>query len=99
MRPRLWIASILLALLAPAAGAGAKKSAGLVDLNSASVAELMALPGMTTVWAARIVRFRPYRTKLDLMNEGVVPAGVYESVRESVVARRNTYEAAGSKRP
>lgn len=61
---------------------------GLVDLNRASVGELMQVPGMTEVWAARIVRFRPYRTKLDLVQEGVVTAEVYRRIRDGVVARR-----------
>jgi len=59
-----------------------------VDINHASVAELMRVPGMTAVWAGRIVRFRPYRTKLDLLNEGVVSAEVYGRIKDGVVARR-----------
>ncbi len=60
----------------------------LVDLNRASVVELMRVPGMTEVWARRIVRFRPYRTKLDLVQEGVVTAEVYRRIREGVIAHR-----------
>ena len=30
-----------------------------VDLNSASMEELLQVPGMTRTWASRIVRFRP----------------------------------------
>jgi DNA uptake protein ComE-like DNA-binding protein len=60
----------------------------LVDLNRASVVELMRVPGMTEVWARRIVRFRPYRTKLDLVQEGVVTAEVYRRIRNGVIAHR-----------
>jgi DNA uptake protein ComE-like DNA-binding protein len=60
-----------------------------VDLNHATVAELMRMPGMTEVWARRIVKFRPYRTKLDLLNEGVITAEVYARIRDSVVAHRS----------
>ncbi len=59
-----------------------------VDVNRASVAELMRVPGMTAPWAARIVRFRPYRTKLDLVQQGVVTAEVYQRIRDGVVAHR-----------
>ncbi len=59
-----------------------------VDLNHASVPELMRVPGMTEVWARRIIRFRPYHSKLDLLNEGVVTAEVYARIRDSVVAHR-----------
>jgi hypothetical protein len=41
------------------------------------------------VWARRIIKFRPYRTKLDLLNEGVVTADVYAHIRDSVVAHRS----------
>jgi DNA uptake protein ComE-like DNA-binding protein len=68
--------------------AGASKAADLVDLNRASVVELMRMPGITAVWAGRIVRFRPYKSKLDLLNEGVVSAEVYGRIRDRVVAHR-----------
>jgi DNA uptake protein ComE-like DNA-binding protein len=70
---------------APVAPAG---PAALVDLNRASVAELMRVPGMTAPWAERIVRFRPYRTKLDLVEEGVVTPAVYQRIRDGVVAHK-----------
>jgi len=57
-----------------------------VDINRASVAELMRVPGMTYSWAARIVRFRPYRTKLDLLQENVVPPEVYRRIRDGIIA-------------
>ena len=59
-----------------------------VDVNHASMQELMRVPGMTEVWAQRIIRFRPYHSKLDLLNEGIVTAGVYARIRDGVVAHR-----------
>lgn len=59
-----------------------------IDINRASVAELLAVPGMTASWAGRIVRFRPYRTKLDLVQLGVVSPEVYQRIRENVIAHR-----------
>ena len=59
-----------------------------VDVNRASMTELMRVPGMTESWAKRIVRFRPYRSKLDLLNEGVVSAEVYQRIRDGIVAHR-----------
>jgi hypothetical protein len=43
---------------------------------------------MTPSWAARIVRFRPYRTKLDLLEQGVVPQEVYQRIHDYVIAHR-----------
>jgi predicted DNA-binding helix-hairpin-helix protein len=59
-----------------------------VDINRATKAELMAVPGMTATWAGRIVRFRPYRTKLALVEQGIVTQEMYQRIREGVVAHR-----------
>ena len=48
----------------------------------------MKVPGMTRTWAARIVRFRPYRMKTDLLDHGVVTSEVYARIKEYVVAHR-----------
>ena len=81
-----WPGIAVLAALAGLAAFGSPPSP--VDLNRASVGELMRVPGMTATWAARIVRFRPYRTKQDLVDEGVVPPEVYQRIRNGVVAHR-----------
>ena len=59
-----------------------------VDINHASTAELMKVPGMAPTWAARIVRFRPYRTKQDLLDKGVVTSEVYDRIKDYVIAHR-----------
>jgi DNA uptake protein ComE-like DNA-binding protein len=64
-------------------------AAALVDINHASVNELMTVPGMTRSWAARIVRFRPYYTKQDLLDWGVVSSQVYDRIRDHVIAHRD----------
>lgn len=79
--------SMPVAALRPAT---ASQPLALVDLNRATIPELMQVPGMTASWAGRIVRFRPYRTKLDLVQEGVVTPEVYQRIREGVVAHRDS---------
>jgi DNA uptake protein ComE-like DNA-binding protein len=59
-----------------------------VDLNSATIDQLMKVPGMTRTWAARIVRFRPYRAKNDLLDRGVVTSEVYNRIKDHIVAHR-----------
>jgi DNA uptake protein ComE-like DNA-binding protein len=59
-----------------------------VDINHASMDELLRIPGMTTSWAGRIVRFRPYRTKADLLDHGVLPGEVYDRIKDYVIAHR-----------
>ncbi len=60
-----------------------------VDINHASVEELMKVPGMTRSWAGRIVRFRPYRAKTDLLQRGVVTSQVYSRIEDYIVAHRD----------
>lgn len=60
-----------------------------VDINSASVAQLLKVPGMTQTWAGRIVRFRPYRSKNDLVERGVVTSEVYSRIKDYVIAHRD----------
>lgn len=59
-----------------------------VDINRASVDELLKVPGMTRTWALRIVKFRPYHSKADLLEQGIVPGEVYERSRDYLVAHR-----------
>jgi len=59
-----------------------------IDINRASVEELLKVPGMTPSWAGRIVRYRPYRSKMDLVDRGVLTAEFYERIRNYVIAHR-----------
>ena len=72
----------------PKTAATATAPAARVDINHASVDELLKLPGMTRSWAGRIVRFRPYRTKQDLLERGVVSSEVYDRIKDFVIAHR-----------
>jgi DNA uptake protein ComE-like DNA-binding protein len=60
-----------------------------VDINHASSDELLKIPGLTQSWASRIVRFRPYRTKQDLLDKGVVNSAVYDRIKDFVIAHRD----------
>ena len=60
-----------------------------IDINRAGIDELMKIPGMTRSWAARIVRFRPYHAKNDLLDEGIVNSQVYDRIKDYVVAHRD----------
>jgi len=63
--------------------------AARVDINHASAEELLKIPGMTPSWASRIVRFRPYRTKQDLLDHGVLPGEVYDRIKDYLIAHRD----------
>ena len=59
-----------------------------IDLNHATIEELEKIPGMTHTWAARIVRFRPYRAKNELLDRGIVSSEIYGRIKNFVVAHR-----------
>ena len=84
---------------APEKGAKAKaaKAAGkikLVDINSASKAELKTLPGISDDYADKIIAGRPYLSKADLTTRKVIPAGPYQRIRSRVIAKPNEATAA-----
>ncbi len=60
-----------------------------VDINHATLNELLKVHGMTPSWAGRIVRFRPYRTKADLLTNGIVTSEVYDKIKDFVIAHRD----------
>ena len=72
----------------PKTSATAPPPEARIDINRASVDELLKIPGMTQSWAGRIIRFRPYRTKLDLVDRGVITAKVYDRIKDSIIAHR-----------
>ena len=59
-----------------------------VDINAASLDQLMKVPGMTRTWAARIIRYRPYRAKNDLIDRGIVSGQVYDHIKDYIIAHR-----------
>jgi DNA uptake protein ComE-like DNA-binding protein len=69
--------------------ANAPPSEARVDLNHATIAQLERIPGLQHTWAGRIVRFRPYRTKQDLMEKGVVNSEVYDRIKDFVIAHHD----------
>lgn len=64
------------------------REAQRVDINHASSEELLKVPGMTKSWAGRIVRFRPYRTKQDLVDRGIVSGEMYSRIKDYIIAHR-----------
>ena len=60
-----------------------------VDINHATLDELLKVPGLTRGWAVRIVRFRPYRTKQDLFEKGVLSSEVYDRIKDFVIAHHD----------
>jgi DNA uptake protein ComE-like DNA-binding protein len=73
----------------PATSASAPPPEARIDINHATVKELLSVPGMTSSWAGRIVRFRPYHSKADLLDRGIVTMKVYDQIKDYVIAHRD----------
>ena len=74
---------------APAAPAPAPAGkAAVVDINSASAEELDALPGIGKARSEAIVKGRPYKGKDDLVNRKIIPANVYNQIKDRIVAKQ-----------
>ena len=60
----------------------------VVDINSATRAELEALPAIGEAYAAKIVAGRPYDNKRQLVSRGILPESVYDKVHDMVIAKQ-----------
>ena len=60
----------------------------LVDINTASKADLKTLPRIGDAEADKIIAGRPYGSKAWLVSRGVIDRDVYEGLKALVIARQ-----------
>jgi len=63
-------------------------SKDLLDINTATAAQLKALPGMGDEYVRRIIAGRPYTAKNQLTARGILPKSAYEAIKDQIIAHR-----------
>eukprot|EP01037_Dinobryon_pediforme_P011909 gene11913-12001_t len=60
----------------------------LIDINSATKAQLSSLKGVGDARSDAIIKGRPYKGKDDLLAKGIVPENVYKDIKDMIVAKQ-----------
>jgi hypothetical protein len=69
-----------------------------VDINSATVEQLAAVPGLDKAHAMKIVSNRPYPTRAWLVTKGILTEAKYAEVKDHLVATPSTSPKAPAKK-
>ena len=65
-----------------------EKKAELIDLNTATKAQLMSLTGVGELTAQRIIKNRPYAKKDQLKSMKILTDQEYDRIKDRIIARQ-----------
>ena len=59
-----------------------------LDINTATVDQLKAFPGIGDAYAKRIIDGRPYTAKNQLTTRGILPTATYDKIKDQIIASK-----------
>lgn len=72
----------------PTLTASAQAQTDLIDINTATSAQLDAIKDIGSVRAAAIIKGRPYKRKDELVSRKILSQGVYDKIKDKIVAKQ-----------
>ena len=72
----------------PVAAKPADTKTSLIDINTATKAELSALPGIGDVYSQKIIDGRPYAKKDQLKSKKIIPGATYDKIKDKIIAKQ-----------
>ena len=74
--------------MAPAKPAATAPAGELIDINTATKAQLEPLKGIGPARAEAIIKGRPYKGKDELVEKKIVPQNVYDDIKDQIIAKQ-----------
>jgi DNA uptake protein ComE-like DNA-binding protein len=81
-------ATALTALVSAPIAVTTAQAQALLDINSASKADLDNLPGIGSAYADKIIKGRRLKGKDELVQKGIIPQATYDKIKDKVIAKQ-----------
>ncbi len=62
----------------------------LIDINTATEAQLDSLKGVGKARAEAIIKGRPYKAKDELVSKKIIPENVYNDIKDKIIAKQKS---------